>query len=266
MTTSALPPPRSSREWLAYFEINAHRLLPLPWEQGPSPTAEELAAIASSLQQFQLGESSEGQWLLRAAAEYAEQTGDPDYLPAIQLFIAEEQRHARDLGCYLTAAGVPLLGWNWVDGIFRRLRRAAPLEQVLVVLLTAEMIAKVYYRAIHQATGCPLLRSLCAQLLRDEVRHVEFHQERLALLRAGWSRGRVGWAIFRHRVLYAGTCLVVWLTHASAFRAGGFGFARFWREAWREFARGVRHMGPERAGACGRMRRRWVFFQELGDL
>jgi hypothetical protein len=171
MTTSALPPPRSSREWLAYFEINAHRLLPLPWEQGPSPTAEELAAIASSLQQFQLGESSEGQWLLRAAAEYAEQTGDPDYLPAIQLFIAEEQRHARDLGCYLTAAGVPLLGWNWVDGIFRRLRRAAPLEQVLVVLLTAEMIAKVYYRAIHQATGCPLLRSLCAQLLRDEVRH-----------------------------------------------------------------------------------------------
>src|SRR5262245_35240751 len=94
---------------------------------GPTPThcsncrggaawsEEEKAALAASLQDFQLGESSEGRHLLDRARLYADDTGDPEYAEAMQLFIREEQRHARDLGEFLLLAGVPLLQRTRLD-------------------------------------------------------------------------------------------------------------------------------------------------------
>src|SRR5207253_1384488 len=83
---------RSSPEWVAYFEQNAARQRPIPWESGAGVTDAELAAIASSLRGWQLGETSDGAHLLAAARHYASTTGDPDFVNAVQLFIAEEQR------------------------------------------------------------------------------------------------------------------------------------------------------------------------------
>src|SRR4051812_48536699 len=112
--------PMSSAQWLDYFHDNALNLLELPWDAGaqitpPGPPgaggaqipAGEREAIAASVQEFQLGESSEGRNLISAARRYAEQSGDAAYLHGLLLFIAEEHRHARDLGRFLDLAGVP---------------------------------------------------------------------------------------------------------------------------------------------------------------
>ena len=233
--------PWTSAEWCRFFEQNGANGLPLPWERGAELTDEERDAIGSSLQDFQLGESSEGTYFRRSAQVYADAIGDPEYARAIDLFIREEGRHSRVLGAYLDLAGLPRLEKSWTDGVFRRLRRNMPLEVVISVLLTAEMIAMAYYRAMHDATKSPLLRRLCAQLLRDERMHLKFHCEQLASARKSRSRWRLAMTHWTQRALLAGTCVVVWWRHAKAFRKGGFTFRRLWRVTHDEF----RHMVSE---------------------
>jgi hypothetical protein len=238
--------PWSSRQWVAYYRANAQNLLSLPWKEGAGLTDSERAAVASSIQDFQLGESSEGRNLLQRAREHAAAEYDAAYGHAMQLFIREEQRHARDLGSFLMLADIPLVEHTKLDTIFRRLRRLAGLEQMLMVLLTAETIGKVYYKALRAATGSVLLKKICDQLLRDEVRHMRFHAERLARLRRHRSGWRLRLTLAWQRLLFGGSCIVVWAKHRSAFRAGGLGYRAYWRECWREMNRLQAQMDPAR--------------------
>ena len=240
MSGTVRPVRWSTAQWCSYFRGNAKALLDIPWAQGAGLTEEERDAVAASVQDFQLGESSEGLNLLRAARAYAARAGDPAYEEAIRLFVREEQRHAGDLARFLTLAGVPLLSKSWTDAVFRFLRRLAGLEQFLTVLVTAEMIGKVYYQALRRATGSPVLRRLCDQLLRDEIKHIRFHTERLALMRRGRPRWRLFLTRLGHRVFFGGTCLVAWWAHRKALRAGGYGFSRFWQETWEVFRASAR--------------------------
>jgi len=235
---------RPTEAWCAYFQVNAASCPAIPWEQGVRLTPQEQAAIAASVQGFQLGESSEGRHLLRCAEAYAERTGDRAYVTAIRLFIGEEQRHARDLGRFLRLAGIPLLTRTWPDTVFRWLRHRAGLELSIGVLLTAEIIAKVYYLALRQATGDAVLRRLCDKILDDEVAHVCFQSERLAQLRRERPRWLLAATHGGHRFFFAGTCVVVWWKHRRALRAGGFGWGRFWRAAWRELEAALVLMNP----------------------
>jgi len=219
--------PWSARRWCDYFRANARALMALPWHLGAGLSASDRDALAGSLQDFQLGESSEGRNLLARAAEYAQTHAEPEYVQAMWLFIREEQRHAHDLGRFLLLADIPLLERTRLDSIFRFLRRMAGLELCIAVLVTAEVIGTVYYRSVRRATGSILLRRLCEQLLRDEAKHVRFHAERLAILRRGRSRWRTWLGSTGHRVLYVGATLAVWLKHRCALRAGGLGFAAF---------------------------------------
>ena len=244
-TSNRLPAFMASAEWVEYFRRNRDRLLEQPWELGAEVTEAERDAIAASVREFQLGESSEGRHLVTAARRYAERAGDPVYVEALRLFIAEEHRHARDLGRFLDLAGVERAAKSWPDTVFRWLRRRAGLETSIVVLVTAEIIAKVYYAALREATGSRLLRRLCDQILSDEVAHVHFQTERLAILRNGRSPWRVRFRQSLHQFLMAGTCVVVWHKHGRALRAGGYGFGRFWRETWREMREALVRSDPQ---------------------
>jgi hypothetical protein len=227
---------RTSAYWRRYFEANATSQLEIPWRAGPELTAEESAAVARSIQGFQRGESSDGRRLRRYAADHARRTGDIDYVQAIRLFIAEEQRHARDLGRFLTQNGIPLQRSNAPDRVFRGLRHLlGNLEISISVLLTAEIIAKVYYAALKEATASTVLRELCSQILRDERKHVEFQSEQLGKLQAG--RGGVSLAITTglRRVLFRAACVVVWFFHGRALEKGNISFRGFWRWCRREF-------------------------------
>ena len=44
---------------------------------------------------------------------HAADTGDATYVQALRLFMAEEYRHARDLGRVMDLAGIPRVGRTW---------------------------------------------------------------------------------------------------------------------------------------------------------
>jgi hypothetical protein len=235
------PRVRTSAEWVAYFRVNAARRRPVPWEAGVGATADELAVVLWSMRAWQLGETSDGRHLLSAARRYAAAEGDPAFVTAVELFIAEEQGHGRDLGRFLDLAGVPRATADWGDGLFRRLRYALPLMEVWATpVVMVEAHAVVYYAAVRRATRSAVLRAVCEQILADEGPHLRFQCERLAVLhrrRWRWARALT---MGCHRLLFAAITLAVWAGHRRALRAGGLTFGRFWRTAW------------------GRMRRLWA--------
>ncbi len=236
--------PRSSREWLASFRANEE---PEALPQGGTRLSEaEKEAVTSSVQEFQLGENSEGKHLHRLAGEYARKSGDAEYLQAVEYFIREEQRHARYLKDFLAQEGFGTIKHRWADTVFRRLRHLANLEVSIGVLITAEIIAKVYYAALGEATRSPMLRRICHRILRDEEAHVHFQAERLGILRrARPGPGMLATALL-HRVLFLGACVVVWRNHGKAIRRGGMGFGAYWRRCWEEFEVASRIMDPKK--------------------
>jgi hypothetical protein len=228
--------PWPSRRWAEWFRENASRWRCLPWHLGAPLSGAERSAIARSIAGFQLGESSEGRHLLKSARAYASRTGDLDYVDAIQRFIAEEQGHARALGRFMDLAGIPRIKHAWSDWAFRRMRRGAGLELSIMVLITAELIATIYYAALREATASALLRSLCDKILDDEAYHVRFQSQRIALLRQNRPRWRVAYSEEFQRVLMRGTCLVVWKGHRSVLRAGGHDWSSFHDACQRQLA------------------------------
>src|SRR5574341_694784 len=98
----------NSLHWIRYFHRNRSGLRQHPWNSSCRLSPTERERIANSLRVFQLGESSEGKHLLQATAAFASRSGDPGLLEAMRMFIAEEQRHARDLGRFLILEQIPL--------------------------------------------------------------------------------------------------------------------------------------------------------------
>jgi hypothetical protein len=166
--------------------------------------------------------------------------------------MAEERRHARDLGRFLALAGVPLLvGRSWLTRAFCWCGSRGGLETTLQVILFSEVMGQLYYAALRKATGSAVLRRLCAQVLRDEHAHVRFQCERLALLRRG--RGRLLLAL-THALdfaLFLGATLCLWCGHRRTLRAGGLGFARFRREAFHRLALARKQKDPRRIARDG---------------
>ena len=228
--------PSASAAWRVYFESNAQVPSAIPWERGADLDRQARAAVARSIQEFQRGESSEGKHLYHYAERYATETGDHDYLYALRLFIAEEHRHARDLARFLQLNGLPLVRRAWADTVFRRLRNVLrSLEISIAVLVTAEIFAQVYYAALQRATGSTVLQRLCERILLDEERHVQFQTWQLSRMRGRRLGAARLLALVLQRVLFMGTCLVVWSGHRPALRAGGHTFASFWSAAWSQF-------------------------------
>ncbi len=237
----------TSAQWHEHYLGNSDSLLEIPWELGAELTADEKRAVGKSLSAWQLGETSDGKHLMNAARRYAEQQDDPFFVEAVRLFIQEEQRHGAELGRFLDLAGIPRVGRNWGDTLFRAFRYAIPSMEIWVtIVIMVETLALIYYRAVRDATGSKVLRRICDQILRDEVHHIRFQYERLAIL----LRRRPAWllrATLRlHRVLFGGIALAVWAGHHRALAAGSFDFRTYWRSAWMRMTYGWRRMDPAR--------------------
>src|SRR5262249_60182289 len=122
---------------------------------------------------------------------------------ASEVVVQEEEEHSRLPGALLEGIGAPLLESHWSDACFILLRRLCGLRTELLVLLIAELIAKRYYRALHEGTADPVLRGAFAQILHDEVGHVAFHCGYLRQAFASWPRAlrpltrTIWWLLFR---------------------------------------------------------------------
>jgi hypothetical protein len=173
---------------------------------------------------------------MRRASSNSLLAADSRFLPALELFIAEEQGHSRILGQFLDREGIPRLTSHWLDRIFRRLRKLAGLEVCATVLVTAEVLAIPFYQALRDATRSPLLRSICMRILSDEAAHLNYQALTLGLIRRPLStRARVTRSLL-HSMLFRCTAALLWQQHQRLFRAAGWDSHRFWREVRRLFA------------------------------
>jgi P-aminobenzoate N-oxygenase AurF len=159
--------------WLEHFETNSINRMEIPWQSGIHVEPYLRVPLIRSLQRFQVGEQGDGRHLITDAWL----AGDATYARTIELFIKEEQEHSRLLARLLKGMNAPLLKWHWSDFAFVQLRRLCGLKVELMVLLSAEMIAKRYYRALYEGTSDPVLRTTFTQILSDELGHVAFHTD-----------------------------------------------------------------------------------------
>jgi hypothetical protein len=109
-----------------------------------------------------------------------------------------------------------------------------------------ETLAVVYYNAIRRATGSPLLRAICAQILADEIPHLRFQCERLAIIFRRRPHAGFRLTMLAHRLFFALVVALVWLGHRRALRAGGYGWRRYWRAAWDRMNAAWRMMDPRK--------------------
>lgn len=239
------PVVRTSAEWVAYFRRNAANLLPIPWERGRAVSQRERDEVIASLRSWQIGETSDGTHMIKTAERYAAGARDPDFVEAIRLFVAEEQRHGETLGRFLDSIDVPRKTRDWGEFLFRTCRHALTrLETNASVIVMVEVHALLYYAAVRRATSSPVLRQVCNQLLRDEIPHIRFQCERLAILHRGRKPVLRAATVGAHRAFFTALTLAVWLGHRRALRAGGLTFGRFWRRAWVRMGTVWRAMDP----------------------
>jgi hypothetical protein len=237
------PASATSKYWCSYFL--AHRLDPreFPWDDPYVLTSAERRAIESSIAQFQLGEGAQGRRLQDRGRRYAAEVGDSYFSEALSLFVKEEQRHSADLGRFMDVQGIARFSQHWIDSVFRCLRVLAGLELSLRVLVTAEIIAVPYYRALGCATASKLLQSISRRILQDEAGHLKFQASMLSRL-AARRRSVVSRTVWRlHRLFLVGTSFVVWAGHGRVFRGAGYCFEDFVLEALVEFANLKRRSG-----------------------
>jgi hypothetical protein len=224
-----------SRKWFTHFSLRSMTALHVSSQAAVQLTEKERRLIMPSIQQFQLGEGSRGQRLLERGQKYGRSVNDPLFAGALEIFIKEEQQHSRYLAAYMESQSIPLAQKHWVDTVFRSLRGLAGLELSLTVLVTAELIAVPYYRALRSATGSPILKMICNRILDDEASHLKYQASmlaRLAIARPGAFQRALSEL---HRLFLLGTILVVWIEHRGVFEAAAYSFARFRNETLREF-------------------------------
>ncbi len=221
---SAVSVPSPYECWYRHFLQNRDGPCTLPWHDAYRLSAAERRLVARSIQQFQLGEWARGRGLVRRASSHSVFAADSQFLPALELFIAEEQGHSNILGQFLDREGIPRLRSHWLDRIFRRLRKLAGLEVCATVLVNLN----------YQALTLGLIRrplSAIARVIRSLL----------------------------HSILFRCTAALLWQQHHRLFRVAGWDSRRFWKEARRLFARlqlqiGQASQHPGRSNLSGELR------------
>jgi len=225
--------------WIHHFEANTRLNDNLELPATPCTLPDEIRVpLAASLATFQLGESGSGSRLRRYTRAVAPLENFRGYQRAIDLFIAEEQSHSHLLARVVQHLGGSLIEKQWTNSIFRRLRFLVNLEFAIQVLLTAELIAEVYYGTLYLRCTDPAVHQMTQKILRDEMKHLTFQREFLSERVATFSP--IGRWLWRSQFLavHLLTAAVVSWDHRHALKALGVPPAVFRRrclQAWERF-------------------------------
>ena len=216
--------------WHELFTARARNLVILTPDADDRLTPVERDRIADSIGTFQLGEQSEGRTLRQFAAAFALERGIPALPEVTALFIREEQHHAAQLREFMLANGIALKRKNWTDSIFRRIRKLAGYEAAVTILVTAEMIGFVYYRALARATESRGLKSICREMCADESVHLRYETQLLMTLRGQRPALARRVVEFLHRTLLSTSARVVFRDHRAVLRHVGYDPRSFRRD------------------------------------
>jgi hypothetical protein len=226
--------------WLAYFEGNTRS------DCAPAPTLEREVAptlhapLAISLGRFQLGESAGGR-IHDEIPDHPDRALDDGARRAVQLYIEEEWRHARELALIIGALGGQLQTAHWTNGAFTACRRILGLRTKMMTLAVAEVIGIVYYRALASGVGSPALATSLRRIADEESRHLDFQAAFFARAVAGcpaWSR-TVYWLLLRGlllAVMVAALGVLLW-DHRTVLRRIAARPRQLIRDAFGELSR-----------------------------
>lgn len=222
--------------WNQYFKENSKRVLKVE-RDGYRLSEMEKTHISKSIQQFQLGEASEGKLLRAKAKKFAAVNGDPLYVETMDFLIKEENRHSAYLGAFMRDHGIPTKKSVWIDGLFRICRNLLNLEVSIRVLVTAEVIALFYYRCLAGATGSDLLNRICHVMLAEEREHVRFQMFNIGVINQKRFPIFSAWMDIAHCLLLWVTTLLVWKEHKEVLKKdfrNGFHFLETVRDRFGE--------------------------------
>jgi hypothetical protein len=223
--------------WVEHFEQNHAVHASTDAAIGFDGVCEILEAVRgpliASIRRFQLGESGDGEQLLRKAAK----AGDAEYLDAARLFVGEEQQHAALLLRLLGYLGGEQMRKHWSDAVFVRLRRLMGLRTELMVLTVAEVVALSYYGGLATDGPDPVVRAVAGRIVADEHPHVRFQQDRL---RIGFARSGILARLLAFAFWWTtaiGATVVVAIDHGPLLDAIGYRRTRFVRDVLADFAK-----------------------------
>lgn len=222
-------------QWLIYFQENATDKNNTPWECQEKLTQQEYKWIKNSIAAFQLGEYSEGKGLIRAVKQQTDIQEKEKLTDITRLFVKEEQNHALLLKRFMEKHDIPVVKTNWTDSVFRKLRKDVSYELSITVLITAEIIALTYYKALQNCTNSIVLKSVCEKILKDELAHVNYESEVLNYIRSQKSSSQKFIIICLHQLLFLGTIIVVYFNHRQVLKHGNYSFGAFWQACWQNF-------------------------------
>lgn len=214
-------------DWIKYFEYNNAHLLKLDFTNNTELSEEEKILITPSIKAFQIGEGSEGKHLSKVVKKFALKNNYEDYIEIMKWFILEENRHSQTLKKYMEIYDITPVSKLWIDNIFRLLRKLIGLECEVIILVTAEMIALSYYTALSNATNSELLKTICKQMLNDELKHVVLQSN--TLHRISKNRNKVTNGIVRNirKIVMKMTVFVVWHKYKKIFINGKYSYKVF---------------------------------------
>jgi hypothetical protein len=168
----------NTQHWINHFEANTRLNHELQLPEAPCSLPEaDRKEIVNSIAIFQLGESGGGTRLRRYTRSIATLENLRGYRRAVDLFVAEEQSHAALLARTVTHLRGDLLQKQWTNSIFRWMRDLVNLEFNIQVLLTAELIAEVYFGLLALRCSDPVVQTVAKKLLRDEMGHLAFQRD-----------------------------------------------------------------------------------------
>ena len=213
--------------WIEYFKYNNEHLLKLDYEIKSELSEKDIELITPSIKAFQIGEGSEGKHLSKVVEKYAIKNNYKEYIEIMRWFVLEENRHSQTLKKYMEIYNITPVSKIWLDNVFRILRKIMGLECEVIVLVTAEMIALSYYTALGNATNSKLLKTICKQMLNDELKHVVLQSD--TLHRISQKRYKLINVIVRQirKILMKVTLFIVWNKYKNLFIRGEYQYKRF---------------------------------------
>lgn len=220
--------------WLAHFRSQAAHPRQVPAALDDTLTGRERRLIQDSIALFQRGERATGMQLCRAVRHAP--LPDSDALEEIfELLTAEARRHAALLGEFMQDHEIPPRTGT-TERIFRGPRYLGGLATRLRMLLVAQIIGVVYYRALEGVTDCRRLQILCRTLAADELAHVAFESRLLLAIRGAPTGAHRRLAAACDQCILTATSLLVWITHRRVLKSAGYGPLLFLRDCHSQYA------------------------------
>lgn len=211
----------SYKEWIEYFANNDKKRLKIDFSKENDISNDELKLIFPSIQTFQKGEYSKGTHLVNTVKKFAQNKRKPEYIEAMRLFIKEENQHSAYLKKYMSYYNVKPKKNFLLDICFRKLRQLGGLKCEITVLVTAEIIALTYYDALAKSTTSPALKSICNQMLHDELPHIIFQSYTLSHFKNGLINKLIRIGLMKI------TLILVWLKFHKVYQAGHYNFFKY---------------------------------------